>query len=358
MSRQFRSLLPGLFLLAVLTTASHAAEGLSGAGSSAAAPVYRIWAEEYLKKGGEQIGYDPVGSGSGMKKIKLREVDFGASDVIAPADELAKSDMVMFPTVISGVVPVVNIPRLSIPLKLSGEVLAGIFLGEITHWNAPELARLNPGESLPNLPIQVVCRSDGSGTTYHFSDYLTKVSAAWKTRYGVANVHPWPASFIAVKGSKEVSRTVRSTPGAIGYIDYNYVVEDGLTGTEVRNAAGRFITASTDSFMSAVGRSAWFSDGDFSRTLTNLDGDGTWPITMGTYVAVPRIASDSKRSARVLHFFTWAFANGNALAKQAKFVPLPERVQAKAFREISAIKGSKGEPIGLESLSALIYGAR
>jgi phosphate transport system substrate-binding protein len=355
--QSFPSIL-GLLLVAVFSRHVGAADSLTGAGSSAAAPVYRIWAEEYLKKGGEPIGYDPVGSGSGMKKIKRREVDFGASDVIAPTNELAKDDMVMFPTVISGVVPVVNIPRLSTPLKLSGEVLAGIFLGEITHWNAPELARLNPGENLPNLLIQVVCRSDGSGTTYHFSDYLAKVSAAWKTRYGVANVHPWPASFVAVRGSKEVSRTVRNTPGAIGYIDYNYVVEDGLTGTEVRNAAGRFITASTESFMSAVGRSPWFSEGDFSRTLTNLDGDGTWPITMGTYVAVPRIASDSKRSARVLHFFTWAFANGNALAKQAKFVPLPERVQAKAFREISAIKGSKGEPIGLESLSALIYGAR
>lgn len=347
----------GFALLACLLGVSvHAAQGgdqLIGAGSSAAAPVYRVWSQEYVRKGGEAITYDPVGSGAGMERIRRQDADFGASDVIAAKADLQKDDLVMFPTVVSGVVPVINLPRLTRPIKLSGDVLARIFLGEIGTWNAPEIAALNPDEPLPGLPIKVVCRSDGSGTTYNFSDYLSKVSAAWKGRFGVASKHAWPAAFMAVKGSSGVSQSVRRTPGAIGYIDYNYVLEDGLTDVQMLNSAGKVVSASTRSFRSAVVQSAWFARGDFSETLTNMQGDASWPIVMGTYVAVPRVARNSARATRVLRFFTWAFANGDALADKVRFIPLPEKVQAKAFREIAAVVGGAGETIGFDSLKVL-----
>lgn len=344
----------GLCLGLPLTPLSAIGEELAGAGSSAAAPVYRIWAEEYKKSGGDTIAYDPVGSGAGMTRIRQRKADFGASDAIASKSDLDKDGLVMFPTVISGVVPFINLPRTGPALRLDGDTLARIFLGEITLWNAPEIAALNPKASLPNLPIKVVCRADGSGTTYHFSDYLSKVSPTWKTRFGVANKHAWPQGFMPVNGSSEVSKTVRNTPGAIGYIDYNYVLEDNLTPVQVKTASGRFLAASPEAFRSAVVGSRWFTHGDFSQTLTNMPGDNAWPITMGTYVAVPKTASDTARAAKTLRFFAWAYGHGDLLAGQAKFVPLPEKVQASAYREISSVRGSKGELIGVDALSALL----
>ena len=329
---------------------ARAADDITGAGSSAAAPAYRIWGQEYRKAGGEALEYDPVGSGAGMARIKQRQADFGASDVIAPQAALAKDGLVMFPTVVSGIVPVVNLRKGGAPLKLSGEVLARIFLGEISHWQAPEIVALNPGVSLPNEAIRVVCRSDGSGSTHHFSDYLSKVSPAWKARFGVASKHPWPEGFIAVKGSGEVSKTVRSTPGAIGYIDYSYVVEDHLTPVQLKTASGRYLSASPESFRSAVVGSRWFSHGDFSEGLIQMPGEGAWPITMGTYVALPKVAGEPERAARTLRFFLWAYDHGDALARQARFSPLPEKVQASAFRELSSVIGRNGEPIGLNAL--------
>ncbi|MFT3851091.1 MAG: phosphate ABC transporter substrate-binding protein PstS [Propionivibrio sp.] len=337
---------------------SNAAAALSGAGSSAAAPVYVAWARAYGSRGGDAIVYDPVGSGAGMERIRLGQSDFGASDVVASSASLAEDGLVMFPTVITGVVPVINLPAIDAPIKLNGEVLAGIFLGDITHWNAAEIARLNPGASLPDIAIRVICRSDSSGTTYHFSDYLTKQSARWKSRFGVANKHAWPSAFVAVKGSSAVSKVVRETVGAIGYIDYNYVQSDGLTGVQLLNAAGHVVSASTDSFKSAVVMSRWFSHGDFSGTLTGMGGIGSWPITMGTYVAVPKVASDTERTARVLQFFAWAYANGDTLAREARFVPLPDKVQANAFKALSTVVGSRGERIGIDSLRGVFSGWR
>ena len=340
--------------LALMASSAIAGEGITGAGSSAAAPVYKIWAAEYRKAGGEIVSYDPVGSGAGMARIRQRQVDFGASDVIAAKSELAKDGLVMFPTVVSGIVPVVNIPKISAPLKLSADVLARIFLGEITHWNAPEIVSLNPGRGLPDLPIRVVCRSDGSGTTYHFSDYLSKISPAWKKRFGVASKHEWPAEYIAVKGSGELSKAVRNTTGSIGYIDYNYVLDDNLTPVQLNNAAGRYISASPEAFRAAVVNSRWFTSGDFSDSLTNIAGEGAWPITMGTYVAVPKAASDTARAASTMRFFAWAYAHGDDLARQAKFVPLPEKVQASAFREIAAVQGKSGELVGVDAIGVFL----
>ena len=331
------------------------AEAITGAGSSAAAPVYRIWGAEYAKEKGDSLSYEPVGSGAGMARIAKRDVDFGASDVMASAEDLKKNDLVMFPTVITGVVPVVNLPRIGPnALKLDGPLLARIFLGQVTQWDAPELKALNPELKLPSLAIKLVVRADGSGTTWHFADYMARVSPEWKQRRGVANHFDWPAGALAVKGSSAVSETLRATSGAIAYIDYNYVLDDGLAGVMLKNAEGQFVAPGVEGFREAVTHSTWYSNGDFSAPINNMRGQRTWPITMGTYIAVPRVAQQTERAERALQFVTWAYLHGDALARQAKFVPLPDKVQASAYREISKVTGAKGEMLGVKLIGRLL----
>jgi len=309
-----------------------AAETISGAGSSAAAPVYKVWATEYAKAQGTTLDYAPIGSGAGMAKINRHEVDFGASDVIASAADLKKNDLVMFPTVITGVVPVVNIARIGPnELRLTGDVLGRIFAGQVTQWDAPEIRALNPGLKLPARP-----------------------SPAWKARYGVANHFDWPAGTLAVKGSAEIAKTVLATADSIGYIDYNYVLDEALTGVAMKNADGQFVPASVEAFHQAVMHSTWYTQGDFSTEINDLPGAATWPITMGTYIAVPRVAVTADRAERTLAFLTWAYLHGDALARQAKFVPLPERVQASAYREISRVLDAHGQSLGAKVMGSLM----
>lgn len=344
-----------LALALAFVVPARAADTISGAGSSAAAPVYKIWAAEYAKARGTLLDYAPVGSGAGMAKINKHEVDFGASDVIASAADLKKNDLVMFPTVITGVVPIVNIGKVGPnQLHLTGDVLGRIFAGQVTQWDAPEIKALNPGLKLPAHAIKVVARADGSGTTYHFSDYLARTSPAWKAKFGVANHFDWPAGTLAVKGSGEVTKTVQATEDSIGYIDYNYVIDNDLAGVAMKNADGQFVNASVEAFHQAVMHSTWYSAGDFSTEINDLPGAGTWPITMGTYVAVPRVAVSGDRAERTLRFLTWAYLHGDTLARQAKFVPLPERVQASAYREISRVMGANGESLGAKTMGNLV----
>ncbi len=338
-----------------VSASSFAAEAINAAGSSAAAPVYKIWATEYARGQGTTLAYDAVGSGAGMARINKREVDFGASDVIASAADLKKNDLVMFPTVITGVVPVVNLPHVGPnQLRLTGDVLARIFLGQVTQWDAPEIVALNPGVKLPNRAIRLVVRADGSGTTYHFSDYLGRANAAWKQQRGTAARFDWQAGALAVKGSAAVSEAVRATPDSIAYIDYNYLVDDGLAGVSMKNADGQFVAAGVDGFRDAVMHSPWYTQGDFSTELNEQPGAKTWPITMGTYVAIPRVALQADRTERALRFITWAYLHGDALARQAKFVPLPEKVQASAYREIAKVSNSNGELLGAKMMGNLL----
>ncbi len=346
--------LPALVTLLTALPAARA-DSINGAGSSAASPVYKIWATEYAKAHATDLVYEPVGSGAGMARISKREVDFGASDVIATPTDLKKNDLVMFPTVITGVVPVVNLAKVGAnSLRLTGEVLGRIFAGQVTEWDAPEIRALNPELKLPSRPIRLVVRADGSGTTYHFSDYLSRTSPAWKQKFGVANHFNWPANAIAVKGSGEVSKALRATPDAIAYIDYNYMVDDNLTPVAMKNADGLFVEASTDSFREAVMHSAWYTTGDFSSEINDLHGQKSWPITMGTYIAVPRVALNGVRTERALQFITWAYLNGDALARQAKFVPLPQKVQASAYAEIAKVSAQSGEMIGMKTMGVLL----
>jgi phosphate transport system substrate-binding protein len=357
MTRSPSALLPALAAAAafVLAPTAHAGETIVGAGSSAAAPVYRAWAGEYAHDAGAALQYEPVGSGAGMARIGKREVDFGASDVIASVADLKQNDLVMFPTVITGVVPVVNVAHVGPnALKLTGDVLARIYLGRITQWDAPEIAALNPGLKLPAHAIHLVARADGSGTTYHFADYLSRVSPAWKEKYGIANHFDWAPGTLAVKGSAEVAKAVKATADSIGYIDYNYVVDEGLAAVSMKNADGQFVTAGVEGFREATMHSPWYTAGDFSTELNAMPGAKTWPITMGTYVAVPRVSAQADRTERALRFLTWSYLHGDALARQAKFVPLPAKVQASAYREIARVTSSSGELLGAKLMANLV----
>ena len=330
--------------------------GLSGAGSSAAAPVYKVWSQQYAKTpGGETLSYSAIGSGAGMAKMRSREVDFGGSDVVATKQELERDGLVMFPTAVTGIVPVVNLPRVAPgSLRLSGEVLAGIFMGTITQWDAAPIKVLNPGAALPSQPIRRVVRSDASGTTYHFTDYLARVSPEWKQRHGVASKVEFAGDVLAVKGSGEVAKAVRATSGAIGYIDYNDTLDEALSGVQLRNANGQFVSASPEGFREAVSHSAWFATGDFAAGLNDLPGAKSWPVTMGTFMVMPRVAKENARVERTLRFVAWSYLHGDALARDAKFVPLPSKVQASAYREISRITGAGGEPLGMKAIGSLV----
>jgi phosphate transport system substrate-binding protein len=323
-------------------------QGLTGAGSSAAAPIYRSWAAQYQQRGGPSLTYEPIGSSAGIKKIKAEQTGFGASDVAPPPDELKSSGLALFPIAITGISPVVNLPKIRDgQLRLTGPILARIFLGEITHWNDPALTQLNSGLNLPTLPIKVVVRSDGSGTTYNFSDYLSKVSATWRTTYGVKTSFPWPSNFIASKGSDGIVKSVNENIGAIGYVDYGYVKDNKLLSVQMAGADGDFVQPSVMSFRTAMHNSEWNSKGNFSNTLTNVSGKGCWPITMGTFVLVPQIAKNAEQTTAVLQFFVWAFMNGDSLVQQNNFVRLPDRMQSLAYKAIASVKDKSGQSLKL-----------
>jgi phosphate transport system substrate-binding protein len=338
-----------LLCLAIGVSAWARADTLVGAGSTAAAPIYRTWAREYQKVTGTQLAYEAVGSSAGLKKIRSGDTGFGASDIAPSEAELAKDGLVLFPVAITGIVPVVNLPKIGDgQLRLTGEVLARIYMGQIDRWSAEDIRQLNPGLSLPDLAIKVVGRADGSGTTYNFTDYLSKVSPGWRERYGAKAMIAWPSSTLAVKGSDEVAKAVRDLTGAIGYIDFGYVGEYKLAGVQMRNAEGEFLSPGVRAFQSSLTNSDWSSKGAFTGTLTNKNGKASWPLTMGTFVLVPRVSDKPDQTKAALRFFVWAFNHGDALVQQASFVRLPDRVQASAFRAISEIRDKAGKPIGVD----------
>jgi phosphate transport system substrate-binding protein len=326
-------------------------QAIFGAGSSAAAPIYRSWAQKYQKATGITLNYEPIGSSAGIKKISSGETDFGASDVAPPAAELIKQGLTLFPIAITGISPVVNLPKIGdAQLHLTANVLAKIFLGEINNWGTAEIAQLNPGLGLPDMPIKVVVRSDGSGTTYNFADYLAKINPTCRSRYGVKTTLAWPTDFIGAKGSDGVVNAVKTTPGSIGYVDHGYVKENGLKTVQLMNASGEYLESSSSGFRAALKASEWTSKGVFNGTLTNMPGPGSWPITMGTFVLVPSVSNKAQQTQRALKFFVWAFMNGDTLVQENNFVRLPDRIQAAAFKSISAIKDKNGMPIGASLL--------
>lgn len=336
-------ILLGLLTLGA-TFAAHA--DITGAGSSAAKPLYNLWADEYAKSGNPKLAYQPVGSSAGIKQIKDRAVDFGASDVAMSLEDRKANKLICFPSAISGVVPVVNLPGIKAgELQMTGEVLADIFARKVTKWNDPEIAAINPGLALPKLPIVAVVRQDGSGTTYNFTDYLAKMSKTWKDGFGHNFTIAWPVDTTPVKGSGGVVTAVKQTTGAIGYVDYNYVVQEKLSYAKVQNRDGKFVAPTGEAFASALNNSSWKTQATFEEMLTDKPGARTWPITMGTFVLVPQSTNDPDKTIAALKFFTWAFLKGDKLVSNIDFVRLPDRVQARIYNELTQITDAKGNPL-------------
>jgi phosphate transport system substrate-binding protein len=322
----------GSTALAILCAAAFAGGAradmqITGAGSTFAAPIYSKWGEASSATTGIKLNYQAIGSGAGINQINNRTVDFGASDMPVAADALKEHKLMQFPTVIGGVDIIVNLPDMKPnELKLTGEVLADIYLGKIAKWNDPKIAELNQGVKLPSLAIAPVYRADGSGTTFVFTDYLSTLSPEWKSKVGSSTSVKWAAG-TGAKGSDGVSGTVRNVKGGIGYVESAYAELNRLTTTQLRNKAGKFVAPNMETYKAAAASADWSQVQNFAIDLNNQPGDNSWPIVSATFVLLPTDPKDINQSGAVKKFFDWGFAHGNDIAVQLLYVPLPEAVQ-------------------------------
>ena len=331
--------------VAVAALPTSAAE-ISGAGATFPYPIYAKWAEAYSKTSGVNLNYQSIGSGGGIKQIKARTVTFGASDKPLTQDELKKDNLVQWPMVMGGIVPVVKLDGMkSGELVLDGPVLAKIFLGEIKMWNDPAIAKLNPSAKLPNAGIAVVHRSDGSGTTFNFTDYLSKVSPEWKSKVGEDASVQWPVG-IGAKGNEGVAANVNQTTNSIGYVEYAYAKQNNLTYADMINHDGKKVEPVTASFAAAAANADWKNAPGFYLLLTDQPGATSWPITASTFILMPvepKVATDATAA---LKFFSWAYANGNEAAQSLDYIPMPKNVVELVKKEWSSdIKGADGKPL-------------
>jgi len=321
-------LLGGALLLglAELTVPASAQTQITGAGSTFAAPIYTKWAEAASGATSIKLNYQAIGSGAGINQINNRTVDFGASDMPVKADDLTAHKLMQFPTVIGGVDIIVNIPGIKAnELKLTGPVLAAIYMGKITKWNDPSITAINPGLKLPSTAIATVHRADGSGTTFVFTDYLSMQDADWKSKIGSSTSVSWPGG-AGAKGSDGVSGTVHQITGGIGYVESAYAEQNKLTTTMLLNKAGKYVAPTMAAFEAAAAAADWSSVQNFAIDLNNEPGDASWPIESATFVLLPTDPKDVNQSAAVKKFFEWGFAHGNDTAKQLLYIPLPESV--------------------------------
>ncbi len=301
---------------------------ITGAGSSFAAPIYGAWGAAAKAPLGVLLNYQALGSSAGQNQVIARTVDFGASDAPMAGPKLAANMLLQFPTVMGGVVPIVNLPGIrSNQLRLTGAVLAGLFSGDISTWNDPKIAALNPGVKLPDTAVAAVHRADGSGTTFVFTSYLAKESPDWKGKIGAASSIAWPTG-AGAKGNDGVAATVRNTEGGVGYVEYAYANKNGLTTTLLQDKAGAFVAPNLDSFTRAADGADWQNAQFFAVDLLDTPAAGAWPIVSATFVLLPINPKDTARSAAVLRMFDWAFRNGADTARSLQYVPLPASVQA------------------------------
>ena len=301
------------------------AADITGAGASFPAPLYAKWAEAYHKASAHRVNYQSIGSSGGIRQIQAKTVDFGASDAPLKPEELDKHRLMQFPTVIGGVVPVVNIPGVKPgQLRLTGQVLGDIFLGKIRKWNDKAIAALNPGVTLPSHDISVVRRADGSGTTFIFTNYLAKVNTEWKQKVGEGQAVQWPVG-VGGKGNEGVAAFVQRLPGSIGYVEYAYAKQSKLAHVVMRNAAGSYVEPGETTFKAAAAGADW-TKSSFYEILTNMLGKDSWPITGATFILIPRSPSNPQQLLEVLRFFSWSYANGDKLALDLDYVPLPDAV--------------------------------
>jgi phosphate transport system substrate-binding protein len=312
--------------------ASVAEAAVTGAGSTFIYPVLSRWASDYRAAGGNEINYQSIGSGGGIAQIKAGTVDFGATDKPLTPDELAAAGLAQFPAVVGGIVPIANLPGLrSGQLKLTGPVLAGIFAGQVKKWNDPVIARLNPGMKLPATAISVVHRSDGSGTTFNWTHYLSQVSNGWSKQIGEGTTVNWPAG-VGGKGNEGVAGYVKQIPGSIGYVEYAYALQNHIPYALVMNKAGKYVQPNTAGFQAAAATVDWSKAKDLYLLMTNAPGANAWPITATTWVLMYKQPKNPANSAEAKKFFTWEMTKGQKQALALNYVPLPaplvKRVQA------------------------------
>jgi len=340
-----RSLCAAAFVAVAAATPALAVD-ITGAGATFPYPIYAKWADAYKKETGVGLNYQSIGSGGGIKQISAKTVDFGASDMPLKPEELDKSGLLQFPTVIGGDVPVVNIKGVAPgQLRLTGEVLADIYLGKISKWNDAPIASLNPSVRLPSTAISVVHRSDGSGTTFIWSNYLAKVSGDWKSKVGEGTAVNWPTG-VGGKGNEGVASYVQRIDGAVGYVEYAYAKQNKMAYALVKNRDGEFVAPSAKTFQAAAGGADWKSAPGMYLILTDAPGKGAWPIAGATFILMHKAQDKPENAREVLKFFRWAYDKGDGMAESLDYVPLPNAVvgliQANWKQQL---KDTSGKPI-------------
>jgi len=329
MNSKLKQLIIGITTATALSFAGagQAATTITGAGATFPYPIYAKWAEAYKAQSGVNMNYQSIGSGGGIKQITARTVNFGASDMPLTPEKLEKGGLMQFPTVIGGVVPVINVAGVgSGALKLDGATLANIYLGKITKWNDPAVAALNKDVNLPADDITVVHRSDGSGTTFIFTNYLSKASPEWKSAVGEGTAVSWKAG-TGGKGNEGVASYVQRIKGSIGYVEYAYALQNKMNAAQMKNRDGNFVEPGETSFKAAAANAQWDKAPGFYEILTDEPGKESWPISGATFILMHKMQEDAATAREVLKFFDWAYANGGKLASELDYVPLPENVQ-------------------------------
>jgi phosphate transport system substrate-binding protein len=338
--------LVGAAMLAAAVATPALAVNVTGAGATFPYPIYAKWADAYRKETGIGLNYQSIGSGGGIKQISAKTVDFGASDMPLKPEELDKSGLVQFPTVIGGDVPVVNIKGVATEqLRLTGEVLGDIYLGKIKKWNEPAIANLNPGVQLPATAISVVHRSDGSGTTFIWTNYLSKVSAEWKQKVGEGTAVNWPTG-VGGKGNEGVASYVQRIDGAIGYVEYAYAKQNRMAVVLVKNREGEFVAPSAKTFQAAAAGADWKAAPGMYLILTDAPGKGAWPVAGATFILMHKVQEKPEIGREVLKFFNWAYEKGDPLAESLDYVPMPDAVVKLIQAGWKAqLKDASGKPV-------------
>ena len=324
-------------------SSAFAQQEATGAGASFPAPLYSKWASDYNKATGVKINYQSVGSGAGLRQIEAKTVDFGASDAPLKDEDLNKKGLVQFPTVIGGVVPVVNIKGIAPgQIKLSGQVLGDIYLGKISNWSDPAIKALNPGVALPDASIAPVRRADGSGTSFIFTNYLSKVNAEWKSKVGEGTAVNWPTG-AGGKGNEGVAAFVGRLPNSIGYVEYAYVKQNKMTYVQMQNAEGQFVSPDDSAFKAAAAGADWAKS--FYQILTNQPGKESWPITGATFILMQKSQEKPVQAATSLKFLEWAYKTGDKTASDLDYVPMPDSVKETILKSWTAIQDTSGKAI-------------
>lgn len=322
------------------------AQDATGAGASFPAPLYAKWASDYNKATGVRINYQSVGSGAGLRQIDAKTVDFGASDAPLKDEDLDKKGLMQFPTVIGGVVPVVNIPGVGAgQMKLSGQVLGDIYLGKIKRWNDPAITALNPGVKLPDADITPVRRADGSGTSFIFTNYLSKVNAEWKSAVGEGTAVNWPTG-AGGKGNEGVAAFVGRLPNSIGYVEYAYVKQNKMKYVQLSNSTGSFVSPDDKSFKAAAAGADWSKS--FYQILTDQPGKDAWPITGATFILLHKVQGKPMQAVTTLKFFDWAYAQGDKTASDLDYVPMPDSVKKIVMKAWGGIADAAGKPVAFK----------